>query len=59
MPSSDPHQAGRAELSDDQIDWVIAAYTAGDVAEEQMSALAMAIVLPRADPARAGRWTGP
>ena len=32
------------ELTDDQIDWVIAAYTAGEVAEEQMSALAMAIL---------------
>ncbi|HVU93459.1 MAG TPA: hypothetical protein VHC23_14590, partial [Jatrophihabitans sp.] len=29
-------------LSDGQIDWVIAAYTRGDVADEQMSALAMA-----------------
>ena len=41
------------ELSDDQIDWVIAAYTADEIAEEQMSALAMAVVLPRAEPARA------
>ena len=32
-------------LSDEQIDWVIAAYTRGDVADEQMSALAMAILL--------------
>ena len=35
----------RAELSDSQIDWVIDAYTRGDVADEQMSALAMAILL--------------
>jgi thymidine phosphorylase len=28
-----------AQLSDDQIDWVVAAYTRGEVADEQMSAL--------------------
>ena len=33
------------ELSDDQIRWVIDAYTRGVVAEEQMSALAMAVLL--------------
>ncbi|MEP6560080.1 MAG: thymidine phosphorylase [Nakamurella sp.] len=33
------------ELGADQIDWVIDAYTRGDVAEEQMSALLMAILL--------------
>src|SRR5690625_4078946 len=32
-------------LADEQIDWVIDAYTRGVVAEEQMSALAMAIFL--------------
>ena len=31
------------ELSPEQIDWMLRAYTAGEVAEEQMSALAMAI----------------
>jgi thymidine phosphorylase len=35
----------RQALSDGQIDWVIAAYTRGEVADEQMSALAMAILL--------------
>ena len=30
---------------DEQIDWVIDAYTRGDVADEQMAALAMAILL--------------
>ena len=39
------HQARRPELSDAQIDWVIDAYTRGVVADEQMSALAMAILL--------------
>ncbi len=34
-----------AELTDAQIDWVIDAFTRGDVADEQMSALAMAILL--------------
>lgn len=33
------------ELSDAQIDWTIDAYTRGAVADEQMSALAMAIFL--------------
>src|SRR3546814_8961213 len=33
------------ELSDSQIDWVIANYTSGDVADEHMSSLAMAILL--------------
>ena len=32
-------------LSASQIDWVVDAYTRGDVADEQMSALAMAILL--------------
>ena len=35
----------RGELTDEQIDWVIDAYTRGAVADEQMSALAMAILL--------------
>ncbi len=40
-----------------QIDWVIDAYTRGDVADEQMSALAMAIVLRGMAPAEIARWT--
>ena len=39
------------ELSDSQIDWVVDAYTRGAVADEQMSALAMAILLQRDDAA--------
>ena len=35
----------RKVLNDDQIDWVVDAYTRGVVADEQMSALAMAILL--------------
>jgi thymidine phosphorylase len=44
-------------LSDSQIDWVIAAYTKGDVADEQMSALAMAILLNGMDRREISRWT--
>jgi thymidine phosphorylase len=47
----------RGELSDDQIDWVIDAYTRGVVAEEQMSALAMAILLNGMTRRELGRWT--
>ncbi len=44
-------------LSDEQIDWVIAAYTRGEVAEEQMAALAMAILLRGMTPGEIARWT--
>lgn len=44
-------------LGDDQIDWVIDAYTRGEVADEQMSALAMAILLNGMDRAEIARWT--
>lgn len=44
-------------LSDDQIDWVISAYTRGDVADEQMSALAMAVFLNGMSSAETARWT--
>ena len=47
-----------ARLSDPQIDWVIDAYTRGVVADEQMSALAMAIYLGGMDRAETARWTG-
>ena len=46
----------RAELSDAQIDWVIDAYTRGVVAEEQMSALAMAIYLNGMSSREISRW---
>jgi thymidine phosphorylase len=45
-------------LSDEQIAWVVDAYTRGAVAEEQMSALAMAIFLRGMDSAEISRWTG-
>ncbi|GAB2683859.1 thymidine phosphorylase [Kribbella swartbergensis] len=47
----------RGELSDAQIDWVIDAYTRGDVADEQMSALAMAILLNGMNRREIARWT--
>ena len=45
------------ELSDAQIDWVIDAYTRGAVADEQMSALAMAVLLNGLSPRELSRWT--
>jgi thymidine phosphorylase len=44
-------------LSDAQIDWVVDGYTRGTVAEEQMSALAMAILLRGMTPPEIARWT--
>ncbi|MCW2850196.1 MAG: thymidine phosphorylase [Marmoricola sp.] len=46
-----------AELSDSQIDWVIDAYTHGEVADEQMSALAMAVLLNGMTRREIARWT--
>lgn len=48
---------GRGELSDGQIDWVIDAYTRGAVADEQMSSLAMAILLNGMNRREIARWT--
>ncbi|MGH8862483.1 MAG: thymidine phosphorylase [Jatrophihabitantaceae bacterium] len=45
------------ELSDAQIDWVIDAYTRGAVADEQMSALAMAVLLNGLTASELARWT--
>jgi thymidine phosphorylase len=44
-------------LTDEQIDWTIDAYTKGVVADEQMSALAMAILLRGMTGAEIARWT--
>jgi thymidine phosphorylase len=46
------------ELSDAQIEWVISAYTRGVVAEEQMSALAMAVLLRGLTEPELACWTG-
>jgi thymidine phosphorylase len=45
------------QLSDAQIDWVIDAYTRGAVAEEQMSALLMAVLLRGLTVPELARWT--
>jgi thymidine phosphorylase len=47
----------RNELTDTQIDWVISAYTRGVVADEQMSALLMAILLNGMNSREISRWT--
>jgi thymidine phosphorylase len=47
----------RGRIPDEQIDWVIDAYTRGAVADEQMSALAMAILLNGMAPDELARWT--
>ena len=47
----------RKVLNDDQIDWVVDAYTRGLVADEQMSALAMAILLNGMERHEISRWT--
>jgi len=47
----------RHELTDPQIDWVVDAYTRGVVADEQMSSLAMAILLNGMTPREIARWT--
>ena len=45
------------ELDDEQIDWVVDAYTRGVVADEQMSALTMAILLNGMSQREIVRWT--
>ncbi len=44
-------------LSKAQIDWVVDAYTRGEVADEQMAALAMAILLNGMEPGEIAHWT--
>jgi thymidine phosphorylase len=45
------------ELTDAQIDWVIGAYDAGEVADEAMSALLMAVCWRGLSPRELARWT--
>src|SRR5689334_19757601 len=47
----------RGELADEQIDWVLDAYTRGAVAEEQMAALAMAVFWRGLADRELSRWT--
>ncbi|KRE62174.1 thymidine phosphorylase [Nostocoides sp. Soil756] len=51
------HKRDHHELSDDEIRWVVDAYTRGAVAEEQMSALAMAILLNGMTRREISSWT--
>ncbi len=44
-------------LAEDDIRWLIAAYTAGEVADEQMSALLMAVFFTGMDSAELAVWT--
>ena len=48
----------RLPLTDAQVDWVVDAYTRGVVAEEQMAALAMAVLLHGMSRPEVARWTG-
>jgi thymidine phosphorylase len=47
----------RGRIPDEQLDWVIDAYTRRVVADEQMAALAMAILLNGMAPDELARWT--
>jgi thymidine phosphorylase len=44
-------------LSDDQVDWVIASYADGEIPDEQMSALLMAVCWRGLSSAELARWT--
>jgi thymidine phosphorylase len=46
------------ELGDEQINWLISSYTAGDIPDEQMSALLMAIYWRGLAARELKRWTG-
>ncbi len=47
----------RRQLTNPQIDWVVDAYTRGSIADEQMSALLMAILLNGMELSEISRWT--
>jgi thymidine phosphorylase len=47
----------KGTLSPEQIDWTIDAYTRGVIADEQMAALNMAILLNGMDRSEIARWT--
>jgi thymidine phosphorylase len=51
------HKRDGAELSAAEISWVLQAYTRGDVAEEQMAALAMAVYFNGMGPQELTNWT--
>jgi len=47
----------KGTLSPEMIDWTIDAYTRGAIADEQMAALNMAILLNGMDRTEIARWT--
>jgi len=51
------HKRDGGTFVDDQVDWIIDAYTNGGIAEEQMSALAMAIFFRGLTAPELSRWT--
>ncbi len=44
-------------LTDDQVDWLVDAFTRGEIADEQMAAYCMAVVWRGMAPAELSRWT--
>lgn len=51
------HKRDGGKLSGDAIDWLISAYTSGEVADYQMAAMAMAILWQGFDDEELGAWT--
>ncbi|MDO5034548.1 MAG: thymidine phosphorylase [Actinomycetaceae bacterium] len=51
------HKRDKLELTGEEIDWMIDAYTRGVVGEEQMAAMAMAIFLNGMNRSEIARWT--
>ena len=48
---------GGGRLTQEEIDWLIDAYTTGTIADEQMSAMAMAVFFRGMDDAELSQWT--
>ena len=48
---------GGGRLTQEEIDWLIATYTTGAIADEQMSAMAMAVFFRGMDDAELSQWT--
>ena len=48
---------GGGRLTPEEIDWLIDAYTTGTIADEQMSAMAMAVFFRGMDDAELSQWT--
>ena len=48
---------GGGRLTQEEIDWLIDTYTTGAIADEQMSAMAMAVFFRGMDDAELSQWT--